>query len=345
MITIAEIARLTGVSRGTVDRVLNNRGRVAPEKEKMIRECLKEYGYQPTIATKSLAVRKKELHLGFCCFDHEGDPFSKAIYQSAKEYASYLGQYNIRVSFFEFLGIQWEGQTQVFEEICCADLDGCAFVGMQADDYYEYVKKKGKEMMPYVTYNMEGKAPGRLAHVGCDYMQSGRLACGLAALLTEEKGGIGIVSAYAVDVESFSLRVKGFEKEMKEQYPNLYIVGKVMQDSRQNPFELYQEIEGFINEHPDMKVIYVVIPGDYSICLAISTAAKDSRIKIISNDLESEREIEMVKEGMIAATICQEPEKQGKLPLEILFYYLSLGTVPQQEWYKTDLTIKIRQNL
>lgn len=33
-ITIAQIAKLAGVSRGTVDRVIHNRGRVAPEVER-----------------------------------------------------------------------------------------------------------------------------------------------------------------------------------------------------------------------------------------------------------------------------------------------------------------------
>ena len=37
MITIKDIAKKAGVSRGTVDRVLHDRGKVAPEKEKKIR--------------------------------------------------------------------------------------------------------------------------------------------------------------------------------------------------------------------------------------------------------------------------------------------------------------------
>ena len=32
MVTIKQLAELCGVSRGTVDRVLNNRGKVNPEK-------------------------------------------------------------------------------------------------------------------------------------------------------------------------------------------------------------------------------------------------------------------------------------------------------------------------
>ena len=39
--TIAEIAKLAGTSRGTVDRVLNGRGKVNKELEKKIKEIRK----------------------------------------------------------------------------------------------------------------------------------------------------------------------------------------------------------------------------------------------------------------------------------------------------------------
>ena len=43
--TIKEIAAMCGVSRGTVDRVLNHRGRVKPETEQAVRAALEQAGY------------------------------------------------------------------------------------------------------------------------------------------------------------------------------------------------------------------------------------------------------------------------------------------------------------
>ena len=45
MVTIKQIADICGVSRGTVDRVLNNRGHVKPEKCKLILEAAKMLNY------------------------------------------------------------------------------------------------------------------------------------------------------------------------------------------------------------------------------------------------------------------------------------------------------------
>ena len=45
--TIQQIAELAGVSRGTVDRVLNGRGRVKPEVAEKIEQIAQEVGYVP----------------------------------------------------------------------------------------------------------------------------------------------------------------------------------------------------------------------------------------------------------------------------------------------------------
>ena len=45
--TIQQIAELAGVSRGTVDRALNNRGRINPEVAKRIEQIANEIGYVP----------------------------------------------------------------------------------------------------------------------------------------------------------------------------------------------------------------------------------------------------------------------------------------------------------
>lgn len=58
MVTMKKIGELCGVSRGTVDRVLNGRGRVSPQTEAAILNMAKQLGYEPNPAGKALAARK-----------------------------------------------------------------------------------------------------------------------------------------------------------------------------------------------------------------------------------------------------------------------------------------------
>ena len=61
MATIKEIAELAGVSRGTVDRVLNNRGSVNEETAEKIRRIIRQLDYKPTAPGSLLPPRKRNI--------------------------------------------------------------------------------------------------------------------------------------------------------------------------------------------------------------------------------------------------------------------------------------------
>ncbi len=50
-VTLRKIAEIAGVSRGTVDRVINNRGHVNETVEARIRQIAEELGYEPNPVT------------------------------------------------------------------------------------------------------------------------------------------------------------------------------------------------------------------------------------------------------------------------------------------------------
>jgi LacI family transcriptional regulator len=52
--TILDIARIAGVSPATVSRILNNTAIVAPEKERAVRQAIKESNYQPNTTAQDL---------------------------------------------------------------------------------------------------------------------------------------------------------------------------------------------------------------------------------------------------------------------------------------------------
>jgi len=59
--TIKDVARLAGVSIATVSRVINDKGIVAPEKEKQVLAAVKELRYTPNAIAQSLKQKKSKL--------------------------------------------------------------------------------------------------------------------------------------------------------------------------------------------------------------------------------------------------------------------------------------------
>lgn len=62
-VTIGEIAKLAGVSKTTVSRVLNNKPDVNPETREMIMELIAKYDFQPNALAKAISLRKSH-HIG-----------------------------------------------------------------------------------------------------------------------------------------------------------------------------------------------------------------------------------------------------------------------------------------
>ena len=53
--TIMDIARMSGLSKGTVDRVLHNRGEVSKKSYEKVMAVIKELGYEPNVFASALA--------------------------------------------------------------------------------------------------------------------------------------------------------------------------------------------------------------------------------------------------------------------------------------------------
>ena len=53
----------------------------------------------------------------------------------------------------------------------------------------------------------------------------------------------------------------------------------------------------------------------------------------------------MLRDGTLTATVSQQPEVQGSVPLQILYDLLVLGIRPSSQLHLTQLHIHISQNV
>ncbi|MFA9376342.1 MAG: LacI family DNA-binding transcriptional regulator [Lachnotalea sp.] len=78
MITMTEIAKLTGVSQATVSRVLNGNTSVNTEVKRRVLECASEHNYQPNIMAQSL-VGNQTFLLGMVVTDISNPFFAELV--------------------------------------------------------------------------------------------------------------------------------------------------------------------------------------------------------------------------------------------------------------------------
>lgn len=341
MVTIKEIAEIAGVSRGTVDRVLNNRSGVSGETYQKVKDIADRLGYEPNMAGQMLAARKKKIQLGFIVCYSPVDLFFADVYQAAQKKAKELKTYGVTVKFYLIKELSNQFIENLLKKVDEDELDGIALVPLKMDAMIAFVKKMESKNIPMVFLNLDLENAKRLSYVGCDYYMSGKVAAGLVALTTGEKGQIALATSFDDQSQALKQRLRGFVEELDREYPDIEIVNRdsdiVFQKGQ------YENILEVIIKHPDLRAIYLVNPGDYSICEEIAKLDRKIKVKVITNDVMREQK-ELMNHGPIAATIGQQPEKQGSLPLQILYDYLVFGIIPKDK-YLTDLSIYIKQNI
>lgn len=91
-VTSIDLARICGVSRGTVDRALNNKDRIDPETKARILKVAQELGYRPNPIARSLAKGKSK-SIGVVAFDIRNRYFAlllNAIEMTAKKHGYFI---------------------------------------------------------------------------------------------------------------------------------------------------------------------------------------------------------------------------------------------------------------
>jgi len=140
-ITTTQLARICGVSQGTVDRALHNREGINPETRARILEIAKEYDYRPNIPT---ADQANSMLIGVVLFDLYNEYFSKLAMSFVNE-ARRFG-YSI---IFQFSGKDEKNEKTALEYFDYIGVDGIVLfsVGSDNEEYKNYLSSFKKPLV------------------------------------------------------------------------------------------------------------------------------------------------------------------------------------------------------
>lgn len=338
MATIKEIAELAGVSRGTVDRVLNNRGMVNPDTARKVKEIADALNYKPNRAALILSAQKKKLKLGVILFGTT-NPFFDEVIIGINEKKKELEGYNCDIE-VKCIPMGIDEQLEAINSLVEQGVNGIALAPYNDKRIANKINELYNIGIPVVTLNTDIENSKRIAYVGSNYNLSGKTAAGLMNIITHGKVNVGIVSG-SENVMCHSQRIEGFKECIKNNYPHINIVETIYNnDDDIQSFELTSKLL----KNEDINALFFVAGGVYGGCRAVISCNKEDHITSIAFDsVPTTRE--MIEKGLIKATICQQPKLQGSKPLDILFSYLSTGELPKEECNYVSIDICIKENI
>ena len=204
MATMKEIAQICGVSRGTVDRVINRRGKVRPETERMILQAVERMGYTKSMLGRALSVKRSQPVIGVVMCS-EGNPFFDDVYAGLARAEEELLPYGVTVERRAMRGYDVDRQLALIDELA-PSLSALVLQPVNDPRVEERVQQLKARGVPTVTVNTDLPASSRCCYVGSDYESGGATAAALLELMTQARGRVGVVAGVPTQAAGAVLR-------------------------------------------------------------------------------------------------------------------------------------------
>ncbi len=338
MVTQSRIAELAGVSRSTVERVLNNRGGVNNETKEKVLEIAKLLDYHPNRAGQTLVIRQKKLTIG-CILIESNNLFYSELNKGIEEKAFEFQTYGLTV-LVRKVPFTAADQIREIDSLLKENINALVIQPIVNEPITEKIKALEAQGFPVVTMNTDiPEHDSQFCYVGNDFHLCGMTAANIMALITGGKCKAGIITGFA-SAKSHYDRIEGFKDYIKD-FPDMEVIDIV--ENQDDDLESYHVTKTMLEKHPEIDALFLVAGGVHGAGKAIKSFP-NRKIRTVSfDDMPETRKL--VKDGIIQATICQQPVRQGKMALSVLFDYFVEGKKPENNRIYTDIQIKVKANI
>jgi len=338
-VSIKQIADLAGVSRGTVDRALNDRYGIDPDLKARILKIATELGYRSNRAGKMLSIRKSPLRIGVQ-MPSIGNDFFLDVEQGLQAAAKTYEDFGLTLEIRSMKGFDAQTQVAQVREMVAGGIHGLAIVPINHPDVVMLLDELAEKNIPVITFNTDLTDGKRMGFVGNDYWRSGATAAGVLRLLSHHEPARVAILTGSVQMLGHNQRILGFSQVIRQSCPNIELLDVLeTNDDDQTAFELTQKL---LARQPRPAALYLTAGGVSGAARAIEAAGCSGDIQVICHDL-TEAEKQSLDRGTITVTIGQQPFDQGYKPIQYLFEYLLDGTLPPAETI-TSSEIYIREH-
>ena len=339
MVTIKQIADLCGVSRGTVDRVLNHRGNVRPDKRDMILEMAKKLNYTPDPAGRALVSRQNSPTLGIV-LPAEGLSFFDDIIDAIRKEEKKYALFGMKTIWRTTKGYDANAQAAVLEELA-PKVNALIINPISAPQIREKINGFVERGIFVVTINNDIRQTRRHCYVGSDYRNGGETAAALLRMLHPSGGEIGVVLG-SFQMFGHQERLEGFRSVMEKD--DRFRIVAVAEDNDDDICG-YEGTSAMLKEHGRIQSMFFASSGGtYGACRAILSLRKEKDLTVVAFDTVPGI-VEMMQKGVIDATIYQHPRRQGQIAMQLVYDCLVSGIRSGKELHIIKNDIRILQNL
>lgn len=341
-IRIKDIAEMAGVSAGTVDRILHNRGNVSESARVAVEEVLKKVNYKPNIHISGLSLKRKYKVAITTPAVMEGE-YWESIHSGIAHALEEFENIQIQCLVHTYNQYDIYSCREVYDRIARLDADAVIIGPTFKDETVRLCSGLDDRGIPYVFVDspMENTSP--LAFFTSDHYVCGYLVAKLITTIIPPESDLAMLQAVRIGDESANtsiLRKQGFNDYLVEK--NISNAVRRIPFAAMQPERFDEELNRFFQSHHNIGGIVVLnsrggIVADYFERNGINN------IKLVCLDITSPN-VKGLKNGYIDFLISQEPEHQGYMAMRTLIEYLIYHKPVKVENY-TQLDILTRETI
>lgn len=271
---VDEIARLAGVSKATVDRVLNNRPGVQEHTRAHVTAIAATLADSPVEFASHTKVRLDFVLPG------GNNPFIADLARHLERQVT--ARQDVDLEIHRLTGIEPEeiaGKLFTLRSGC----QGVGLIGLDSPAVREALRQQIAAGVSVLTLVSDISHVGRISYVGIDNRASGRLAGYLIGrFLPVSKGKIALVPG-ALAYRGHEEREAGFRHVMDERFPDFEIIA--VREVRESADRAYAEVKSILADHPDLLAIYCIGAGHEGIARALEETKRSKSVVFVGHDL------------------------------------------------------------
>lgn len=324
MVTINDVAKACGLSKGTVDRVLHNRGEVSPKSREKVMKVIEELGYKPNVYASLLASQKRRV---ICCLipEYGAGDFWSLTAKGLAESEDAAARYGVTINTVTYDQYEIESFRSACRTVLEMAPSGVIIAPMFKDETLVFTAELTERDIPYVYIDTRIEDDQNyFAYFGMPMFQSGYLC---ADILMNDTP---VERVYVVRVERdkakrsdpTAARRSGFMKYMEEYYPQTEVVNVFInpQDRDQRFAKLDEAFAGDSGcKHIVMFNSRIHLVADYVRERAISGN------RIVGFDC-IEKNLAALRDGTVQVLITQHSDRHASSAVNALVDKSILGT-------------------
>ncbi|QNF34509.1 LacI family DNA-binding transcriptional regulator [Adhaeribacter swui] len=325
-IRIKDIAQLAGVSIGTVDRVLHNRGKVSEEALQKVLSTLREIDYKPNLIARTLGT-KKVFRIAVIIPDPAQDEYWAQAHLGIQHAAVEWNQYDVKVETYFFDLYHHESFLQLTQAAHVNKPDGIVLAPIFYHEALHFLHQCQASKIPFVIFNTNLPEIHPLSFIGQNLFDSGRVAAELMSLGQTAPGAFTVLHVNEASENSIHLldKQKGFEHFFKvKNQPDFKISALDINETEENQLQEHLQI---LLSDAEIKGLFVTTSKGTAAIAAILKKLNRTDIRLIGYDLLPEN-IQHLQAGTIDFLINQNSRHQTFLGIQHLANYLFLKKEP-----------------